>query len=109
VRFTALVLALLVSCAQQPAQVTVDDARQIVAAFIGSHGWTAGFDKPRDVVRDGVLYYAVALGGTGLGDPKTVFVSSVTGDVYDTGFHLEGFASELLPSRPAELAPGKKD
>jgi hypothetical protein len=106
-RSLLILVAVLVSCAPPlPPKVTVDDARKVVAAYIGNHAWDITFDTPHDAVRDGIRYYSVTLGGTGEGDPKGFFVSSQTGDIYDSEFRLEQSASELQPSGPAEMTSG---
>jgi hypothetical protein len=99
---------MICSCAPsfRAPQVTVDEARHLVATYIGNHAWDITFDSAHDQVRDQVLYYAVKLGGTSQGDPAGFLVDSQTGDLFDLNFHLEQHASALLQ---ADAAPAGGD
>jgi hypothetical protein len=99
-------MVLLLACQPTTApKVSVDDARHLVTLYMGKRAWKIAFDASHNVVRSQILYYAVTLENTGADDPKSLFVSGETGDIYDPDFHLEQFASELQPPEPAVMKP----
>jgi hypothetical protein len=97
---------LILSCSTpqptKPAKVSAEQARHLVALYIGNHAWEIAFEPQKDIVKDGVLYYSVALKATGEAPDPRLLVSSETGDLYQPSLGaIEQTAAALLASEQA--------